>query len=150
MRISNVLPGVLILALSAAIFIDTRHLTYWSDTTPGPGFFPYWVILAGVALFLLQLSEAWRAGGEVTVEWPDRPALIRATATYGGLVALAALTPVLGMILSIVLFVMFLLFVILRQPLWPSLVATTITIGLIYVIFVRWLGTALPTSALGL
>jgi hypothetical protein len=149
MRISNVVPGVLILALSAAIFLDTRHLTYWSETTPGPGFFPYWLVLAGVAVFLLQLSEAWRAGREVTLDWPDRSALFRALATYGGLVAFAALTPVLGMIVSIVLFVVFLLIVILRQPVWPSLLATTITIGLIYMIFVRWLGIALPTSSLG-
>lgn len=148
MRIGNVLPGVLILALSAAVFVQTRHLTYWGETAPGPGFFPAWLVLAGVVLFLLQFAEGWRARDSVAT-WPDRSALTRAGITYGGLAALGMLAPLLGMIPSIVLFVLFLLIVVLRRPVWPSLLTTAVTVGLIYVIFVQWLGVALPTFSIG-
>lgn len=149
MRISNALPGILILALSAAIFIETRHLAYWTETAPGPGFFPSWLVLAGIILSLLQLIEAWRATGSAA-EWPDRSAIGRACITYAGLVGLGILAPLLGMMPSIVLFVVFLLIVVLRRPVWPSLATTAVTVGLIYLIFVSWLGVVLPTSSLGI
>ncbi|HEX2256980.1 MAG TPA: tripartite tricarboxylate transporter TctB family protein [Afifellaceae bacterium] len=149
MRIGNVLPGALVLAVSAAVFVETRHLTYWSDTAPGAGFFPAWVISAGLVLFLLQLAEAWRSQHAIA-QWPDGSALVRAGLTYGGLIALGLMAPVVGMLPSIVLFVLFLLIGILRRPIWPSLAATVITVGVIYVIFVSWLGIALPTWSIGI
>ena len=34
MRMSDVVPALLMLALSAAIAFDTRSLSFWADTTP--------------------------------------------------------------------------------------------------------------------
>jgi hypothetical protein len=149
MRISNVLPGVFILILSAAVFFETRHLPYWTETAPGAAFFPLWLVAAGVALFVLQMLEGKRMGRESVAQWPDRAALLRAVLTYGGLAGMALLAPLLGMLTTALLFMAFLLIVILRRPLWPSLATVVITAALVYVIFVQWLGVALPTFSLG-
>jgi hypothetical protein len=140
----------MILALSAAVFFESRDLPYWSDTTPGPGFFPRLIVVTGVVLFLLQFAEAWRSAGQQVAEWPDRTGLARAGMTYAGLAGLAILAPMLGMLPSIALFLVFLLIVVLRQTVQSSLIAAAITLGVIYLVFVRWLGIALPTGPFGI
>ena len=53
------------------------------------------------------------------------------------------------MMSSAALFMAFLLIVVQRRRLLPSLATTAITTGLIYVVFVRWLGVRLPTGLTG-
>jgi hypothetical protein len=69
---------------------------------------------------------------------------------FAGLVAVPMLAPLFGLILSLALFVAWLLLVLLRQRPWPSLVTTAITVGAIYAIFVWWLRVPLPTGLLGI
>ena len=52
--------------------------------------------------------------------------------------------------LAVALLVAFVLLFVLRQALWPSLATVGITAGLIYAIFVGWLGVPLPRGPLGL
>ena len=47
MKKSDVVPALLLLVLSAAIAFDTRSLSFWADTTPGPAFLPVWLAIAG-------------------------------------------------------------------------------------------------------
>ena len=132
MRISDAVPALFILALSALAVIGTWDLSYWSGTTPGPSFLPSWVAGVTLPVVALGLVEAWRGGGSHAgsgTEWPDRPALLRAALAFAGLVTIALLIPVLGMVPGIVLFVAFLLVVVLRRPLWPSLAAVFVTGG---------------------
>jgi uncharacterized membrane protein len=152
MRISNAVPALFILALSALAVFGTWNLGYWRGTTPGPSFLPFWVAGMAVPVVILQLLEASRTAGadaQSGAEWPDRPALMRAVLAFGGLVAIALLTPLLGMVASIVLFVAFLLLAVLRRPLWPSLATVAITSGVIQGIFVWWLGLPLPVGGIG-
>jgi hypothetical protein len=51
---------------------------------------------------------------------------------------------------ALALFVGFLLLFVLRQRLGPSLATLVITAGLIYAIFVGWLGVPLPRGILGI
>jgi putative tricarboxylic transport membrane protein len=148
MKASDVVPALLMAALSAAIAFDTRGLSFWADTTPGPAFMPVWLALAGVVLVALRLVEARRAS--VAVEWPDRRALLRVGAILGGLVTVPLLTPFLGLVPALALFVAYLLLAVLRQPLWPSLATLAITLGLVYGIFVGWLRVPLPQGILGI
>jgi hypothetical protein len=138
------------LALSAAIAFDTRGLSFWDDTTPGPAFMPVWLALAGVVLFILRLVEARRTRAGEPVLWPDRPALARVASTFTGLVAVPLLAPALGLVPALALFVVFLLLYVLRQRLWPSLATALVTAGLVYGIFVAWLGVAIPKGLLGI
>jgi putative tricarboxylic transport membrane protein len=150
MRMSDVVPALLMLALSAAIAFDTRSLSFWADTTPGPAFLPVWLAIAGAVLFVLRLAEARRAGGGVPFEWPERTALLRVAMVFAGLVAVPLLTPFLGLVLALAAFVAFLVLVVLRQALWPSLATVAVTVGLVYAIFVGWLGVPLPKGMLGI
>jgi putative tricarboxylic transport membrane protein len=149
MRKSDVLPALLMLALSGAIAFDMRRLSFWDDTTPGPAFVPAWLAFAGAVLFVLRLAEA-RATPAAPVEWPPPPALTRVALIFGGLVAVPLLAPLLGLMPVLALLVLFVVLVVLRQRLWPSLATVAVTIGLIYGIFVVWLGVALPKGPLGL
>jgi putative tricarboxylic transport membrane protein len=148
MRWSDVLPALLMLALSAAMAIDTRGLSFWADTTPGPRFVPLWLAVAGVLLVVLRLVEARGASG-APVQWPGGAALGRVGRVLAGLVAVPLMAPLVGLVAALALFVGFLLLFVLRQPLWQSLATVLITIGLVYGIFVAWLGVALPTGVLG-
>lgn len=149
MRASDVLPAIALLALSATAVLGTWHLGYWSDFTPGPAFLPFWAAAAGLLLCALRLVEARRLGEVTVVEWPSRAGLLRVALTFAALVALAGLSPVLGTMSSAALFMAFLLIVVQRRRLLPSLATTAITTGLIYVVFVRWLGVRLPTGLTG-
>jgi putative tricarboxylic transport membrane protein len=150
MRMSDVVPALLMLALSAAIAFDTRSLSFWADTTPGPAFLPVWLAVAGVVLFVLRLAEARRTRGAVAAQWPERAALARVAMVVGGLVAVPLIAPLIGLVLALALFVAYLLLAVLRQPLWPSLAAVGITVGLVYGIFVAWLGVPLPRGLVGI
>ncbi|HEX6154917.1 MAG TPA: tripartite tricarboxylate transporter TctB family protein [Burkholderiales bacterium] len=147
---SDVLPALLMLVLSAAIAFDTRSLSFWADTTPGPAFLPVWLAIAGVVLFVLRLAEARRTHSGVAVQWPDRAALARVAMVVGGLVAVPLIAPLLGLVVALALFVAYLLLVVLRQPLWSSLAAVGITVGLVYAIFVAWLSVPLPRGFIGI
>jgi putative tricarboxylic transport membrane protein len=148
MKKSDVVPALLLLALSAAIALDTRALSFWADTTPGPAFMPAWLAIAGGVLAVLRLLEARRPSAQF--DWPDRAAVLRVALILGGLVAVPLVSALLGLVASLALFVAFLLLVVLRQPLWPSLATLAITLGVVYGIFVSWLNVPLPKGVLGI
>jgi len=136
------------LVLSAAIAFDTRSLSFWADTTPGPAFLPIWLAIAGALLFVLRLLEARRLPSMAA--WPDRAALARVATIVAGLVAVPLIAPLLGLVPTLAAFVAFLLLAVLRQPLWPSLATVAITAGLLYAIFVGWLNVPLPRGVFGI
>lgn len=150
MRMSDVLPALLMLLLSVAIAFDTRSLSFWADTTPGPAFLPVWLAIAGAVLFVLRLVEARRLGAGAGVDWPQRRALMRIAMIFAGLVTVPLLSPLVGLLPALALFVAFLLLTVLRQPLWASLFTAAVTTGLVYAIFVGWLGVPLPKGVIGI
>lgn len=149
MRMGDVVPALLMLALSAAVFMETRGLEFF-DGIPGPAFLPLWLAIAGVVLFVLRLLEARRLPAGGGIDWPDRGGLWRVVLTFAGLVAIPLIAPVLGLMTALALFMAFLLLVVLGQRTGPSLATVAITIGAVYGIFVLWLGIALPKGVLGL
>jgi hypothetical protein len=58
--------------------------------------------------------------------------------------------PALGLILSGVALCLFLLLAVERRPLIPSLATTAITVGIVYGVFIAWLGISLPQGVLGI
>ena len=148
MKVSEVVPPLLMIALSAVLVLGTWHLGYWRDTTPGPAFAPVWLAAAGVLLALLQL-RAVRSAGDGAYDWPDAVGMKRVAATFLGLVVFSFLSPVLGMVLCIALFVVLFLYGLMARPLVPSLITTVLTTAVVYFIFVRWLDVGLPTGYFG-
>ena len=149
MKMSEVAPPLLMLALSAVLVLGTWHLGYWRDTTPGPAFAPIWLAGAGALLAILQLRSVW-AGGASAYDWPDAVGLKRVATAFFGLVAFSVLSPLLGMVPGVALFVILFLYVLMAQPLVPSLITAGVTTGMIYFIFVRWLDVGLPTGYFGI
>ena len=60
------------------------------------------------------------------------------------------MSPLVGLVPALALFVAFLLLAVLRQRLGTSLATLAITVGLIYGIFVGWLGVPLPRGIFGI
>lgn len=149
MRVGDIVPAALLLVLSAAVFLDTRNLEFF-DGIPGPAFLPVWLAVAGCVLFVLRLLEARRLPAGSGIDWPDRGGLQRVILTFAGLAAIPLVAPPLGMLAAIVLFMAFLLVVVLRQRVGPSLLTVAVTASVVYGIFVLWLGIALPKGFLGI
>jgi hypothetical protein len=150
MRNVDVVTGIVMLLLSVLIFAATRHLPYWADFAPGSAFGPFWVAIAGGIVSLALLVGALRRQTNPPVEWPDRAGFIRVVLTAIGLWAVVLLAPLLGLILTAVLFMLFLLIVVERRRLVPSVVTTLVTAGLVYGVFVAWLDIAFPKGLLGI
>ncbi len=150
MRTVDVAPAVIMLGLSAIVFVGTLELPYWADFTPGPAFLPRWIAGAGVLLSVILLFHAWRAGGAGKPEWPDKAGAIRVGLTTAGLILCVPLAPYVGFIAAGFLFMVGMMVGILRRKLVPSLLTAAFTGGLLYVVFVWWLKVALPAGPLGL
>lgn len=148
MRKSDVVPALLMALVSAAIALDTRGLSFWDDTTPGPAFLPLWLAAAGAVLCVLRLLEARRL--REAVDWPERAALVRIAVIVAALAAVPLLSALVGLVLALALLVALLLLAVLRQPVWPSLATLAVTLGLVYAVFVGWLGVPLPKGLVGI
>lgn len=136
-------PAALITGLSALVLIGTRTLPGWDGFTPGPGFFPRIVGVAGLALAAAEIVQQLRARTVVGDALEDG-ALRRVGLTVFGLAALAVLAPLIGMSVGIALFMLFMLVVALKRPLLAS-VATAVGVAIaVELTFVRWLGVPLP------
>lgn len=149
MRIIDVAPAVVMLGLSATVFLGTLELPYWTDFTPGPAFLPRWIAGAGVFLSVILLVQAWRVGG-AKPEWPDKAGAIRVGLTTAGLILCVPLAPYIGFIAVGFLFMFGMMVGILRRKLVPSLLTAAFTGGLLYIVFIWWLKVALPAGLLGI
>ena len=149
MRMSDVVPPLIMLALSEVLVFGSWHLGYWRDTTPGPAFAPVWLAGAGALLAILQLRSVI-SGGAGSYDWPDATGLKRVATAFFGVVAFSALSPLLGMVPGAALFVVLFLYGLMGRPFVPSLITAGVTTGMIYFIFVRWLDVGLPTGYFGI
>lgn len=150
LRLTDAAPAVVMLVLSVVITTDTLPLGMWQGFTPGPAFFP--VLIAGFTAILAAqlLLKAWLGPAPEATDWPGIAVLRTIGLVYAGLLGFFFLTPVLGMIPAITLFLLTVMIGILRQPAVGSLIASAVTTVLIYVVFVLWLGLPLPKGFLGL
>ncbi len=150
MKRIDIATACVMLALSAIVLGETWGLGYWAEFAPGSAFAPVWVAGAGVVLSVLLLVEALRGGDDEPADLPSRPAMLRVLGTLAGLWLVIVATPLLGLLTAATLFIVYLLLVVLRQPVLPSLFATAATMGLVAGIFVGWLNIALPKGPLGI
>jgi putative tricarboxylic transport membrane protein len=118
---------------------------------PGPGFFPFWLSLIGLALTLVILVETVRSRETSDPNiWPDRHAAIQGGAVLVALVIGAALFEPLGFRLTMLAFITFLLWMLgARSPAGIAIVALAGSFGVFHV-FLYWLKVPLPVGALGI
>jgi hypothetical protein len=144
MRLVECVPAAFILVLAGGVAIGTRGLNLWDGPTPGARFFPMTIAIAGTAVALALLWAQWRGFERVEVDFPTRLGATRVGATILALIALAAGTPLVGLVPMVAAFVAVMLIVVLRQRIPISLFATAIVAGFIHFVFVRWLSVPLP------
>lgn len=144
MRIVNFVPAAFVLSLSALIVQQTYHLQYYGETSPGPAFFPFWLAGAGLVLFVFEFLDARALGNNTDTNFPDRPGMIRVLLAFGGLCLFPVLSPLIGMLPTCALYMAFLLLIVLRQGIGASALTIAVTVGILDIIFIRWLGIALP------
>lgn len=147
-RFAHAAPGLTMLGLSVLMVAGTWGMGFWDGFTAGPAFFPTLIAIAGTILSILLVVQA--ASGRVdAIDWPPPPITRRLGLVLAAIVGFPVLSPVLGMILTVGAVLAFVTTVALRQPVPQSLIAVVVTTAFAYLIFVRWLGLALPRGVLG-
>lgn len=98
------ISGGVVLALGTAVIYFSRKLSYWSEFTPGPGFFPLWI---GVGFLICGLLMHLRRPSPESLE-EKRPLLSKSTWKAGVILAVLmgaiVLVPVLGLATGLALF----------------------------------------------
>jgi putative tricarboxylic transport membrane protein len=148
-RAANLAIAVGAILVSAAILYGSRSYPFWARTAPGTGFMPVLLGLVGLGLGLALLIGALRERKSEALDLPDRATRPRIAGAMLGLTLAVFLTPIVGLLLGQVIFMLFMLLGLQRRPIVPSVATTAITAGLIYGVFMQWLRVPLPRGPLG-
>jgi putative tricarboxylic transport membrane protein len=155
MKRADVVAGLLLAAAFAACVWDASSFQYGTEFAPGPGFAPVWLSAIGLALSLgiaLMAFRATRTRGPSTAddtEPIDKPGTLRVIATLIGLLTMVAIAPWLGLVPSILLFLLFLTLYVQRLSVVTGIAASTATVLFVYIVFVHLLDVPIPSGPLG-
>jgi len=146
MRPVEAVPSVFLITVSVLVLVGSANLIYWADITPGPRFFPVWIAGISIVLSVALLLQLRRGTDTGVTELPDRSAFVRIALTIAAMAAFAIAAPLVGMVVAVVAFMLFILIGVLRQRAHSSAIAAAIIAGAIELIFVRTLKIALPST----
>ena len=152
---ADLIAGLLLAAGFGAALWEASSFQYGTEFAPGPGFAPVWLSAIGIALALLIAFHGFKAArhpersaGE-GADALDKPGLFRVAATLAGLVAMMALASWLGLVPSILVFLLFLTLYVQRLSIVTAIGASVGTVFFVYVVFVRLLDVPIPSGPLG-
>jgi putative tricarboxylic transport membrane protein len=152
---ADVYGGLLLAAGFGAALWEASSFQYGTEFAPGPGFAPVWLSAIGIGLSLLIALNAFNAtrraerSAHEDSDALDKPGLFRVGATLAGLVAMMAIAPWLGLVPSILLFLLFLTLYVQRLSVVAATTASVATVFFVYVIFVRLLDVPVASGPLG-
>jgi len=153
---ADIFAGIVLAAGFSLALWEASSFQYGTEFAPGPGFAPVWLSAIGVAvgvLIALAALKAPRRRPRSAAELSgaaDSRGLIRVGATVAGLFAMLAITPVLGLVPSILAFLLFLTLAVQRLPVVTALGASVGTTLFVYIVFVYLLEVPIPRGPLGL
>ncbi len=127
-------------------------MKYYTNVGPGPGFFPLWIslLLAAMAVLLFYQATFRPQDPKPDGFHPTRSGYVRMAAIVVALAGTVVLMNPLGFRLTMLAFLLFLLFTLGRQNLIvTALVALAGSVG-VYHAFVEWLKVPLPVGILGI
>ena len=147
---SEVACSAILIALGAFIIRESSAWEYMTHDGPGPGFFPYWIGVATVALSGLYLSshayDIVRGQSVHRTSWAGTPTVIAGWLAF--MVVVALIKPI-GFIAALVLMVLIFVRVIYRRSFTAAIaVAIGSAIGF-WVVFVKLLNLRLPAGPWG-
>lgn len=142
--------GLVFLGLSVHVMIGSIDLEYFTDVGPGPGFFPFWLGAIMATLTTVWLIKVYFGPRAPIARGliPSREGALRLLAVLGALVFYAAFSEVLGFRLTMLAFLMFILYVPGQQPLILSAVIAVIGSFGSYFLFHDLLGIHLPFASI--
>lgn len=140
-----------LLAVFIAALVTALDYSLFDALGPGPGFFPFWLSVVGIALtigILIEDARAEFAGGGTLL--PRGAAAWQAAAVLVALAAAAALLEPLGFRLTMLLFTGALLLALGARSLPAvALVSVAGSFGVFH-LFYHWLKVPLPVGAFGI
>ena len=149
--VNRIVWGIL-LVFGAFVIYEALELSYYgSDFGPGPGFFSFWLGTLVIGMSVVQLANTFRGPRQPLPEGfiPDGPGVRRMLCVFGALLVSLLAMNALGFSLTMLLFCLFLLRILGRQPWWLTVTLSLIgSFGLAYVFGL--LQVMLPTGVLGI
>lgn len=147
---AHLITAATMLAICAGLIVAGYQLLYWDGYAPAAGFAPIWVGIAGVILSGLMLFGIGTQGYADESSMPNRSEAFRVGTTVLGLLVFVTIAPLLGMIPTALIFMIFMLLVVLRRSPVASIATAVGTTMLVYGIFVVWLKVPLPVGIFGI
>jgi len=144
---------VCLLGVFAGALITSLSYSLSDNLGPGPGFFPFWLSVTGLALtgaILVQVTSGRLLADAPSDLWPGRQAALQGLAVIVALAAAAVLLEPLGFRLTLLPFVAGLL-VALGARSWIAIALCAVggSFGVFHV-FYYWLMVPLPIGAFGI
>ena len=144
---------VCLLGVFGAALITSLGYSLSDNLGPGPGFFPFWLSVTGLALtgaMLVQVTRGRLLADAPSDLWPGRQATLQGLAVVVALAAATALLEPLGFRLTLLPFVAGLLIALgARSWIAIALCAVGGSFGVFHV-FYYWLLVPLPIGAFGI
>jgi putative tricarboxylic transport membrane protein len=144
--------AVAIGAFGAFWIVQALKLPYWSEFAPGSGFLPLWLGVVIVALVVAFLVQSFRSA-------PVPPAAAQVAITAGGigrivlimigLVTCLALLEWAGFVVSVGLYLAFLIGWVERRSLQVTVCVSLGTVAFLWLLFRKWLGVPFPEGPWG-
>ncbi|MDB5488368.1 MAG: hypothetical protein JWQ58_2083 [Reyranella sp.] len=124
---------------------------------PGPGFFPFWLALIGIALALALLVAMWRvprdiseASAEEVRILPHGWGALRCLAIVGLMAAVTVAMEFVGFRLAMLVFNAALVIALGERRWWIIAVFAVLGSFGVYYVFTTWLDVLLPTGQFGI
>jgi putative tricarboxylic transport membrane protein len=148
--------GLLLSVFFGAALWEAWSFQYGTEFAPGPGFAPVWLSAIGLCVSLMIAAHGlWAMRGGEGSEQRAAPALetrglVRVALTLLGLVGMILLVEPLGLVVSILLFLLYLTLFVQRHGVAVGTGASVGTVVFVYVVFVYFLEVPIPKGPLGL
>jgi len=150
MNKAETFAGAVVLAIGAAMLLESMKFPYLLDGVPGPGFLPRWIALALIGFGLVLTAQGIRArlAPQEAIPWPNAAGWARVGLMLGGLAVALVVLDRLGFLLTTTLFMAVVIFGLGVRS-WRMLASVPLVsaIGL-YVVFAVWLQVPLPKGVL--
>jgi putative tricarboxylic transport membrane protein len=145
----DLVAGAALTASGLYVTVVSLRFSYMSEEGPGPGFLPFWLGIAIVALSLCLISVNQRRPAAKTIQRQSWSAETRALSGWLALMGTVFLAPLLGFSVSLMLLAIFIVTGLEGRPL-RSAVIVALGLGVtFYIIFVVLLNLSLPAGPLG-
>ncbi|HET8570125.1 MAG TPA: tripartite tricarboxylate transporter TctB family protein [Candidatus Limnocylindria bacterium] len=139
-------PGAILVIAFGALAWSATTLRYGGGFEPGPGFAPVWLGVAGVIASAALLLLARRAPPG---EPGDRRGDLRVGLAALGIAGVALAAPVVGLVLAIAAYLLFLTLAIERLSPPVALLSSGGAALIVYLVFERFLNVPFPKGPLG-